>query len=203
MDGFKAYRYFMSLKLHFTSDTYDVFKTGGRVKGTREAFEKRNDKYLFEKLAKRFQKDRELIQYLTANFAYGNEFVIWNTSDADQNYSEWIRRKESRTKIFQDDLIVIQNNYSDFDEIFSFTSSGIPAIISLLWRGKITIETVVCINNISGLIASWKRNNQITETVKGDVRKIEKLDKFVKYDSYRLVPIFNEFVSEMKEKVHG
>ncbi len=61
MDGFKAYKYYMAIKLHFTKDGFDVFKNRGNVKGTREAFNARNDSYLFEKLARKFPVDKDLI----------------------------------------------------------------------------------------------------------------------------------------------
>jgi hypothetical protein len=48
MDGFKAYRYYLAIKLHFTTDKFNVFENRGNVKGTREAFNARNDRYIFE-----------------------------------------------------------------------------------------------------------------------------------------------------------
>ena len=48
MDGFKAYKYYMAIKLHFTSLKYNVFETRGHVKGTRDTFNSRNDRYIFE-----------------------------------------------------------------------------------------------------------------------------------------------------------
>jgi hypothetical protein len=68
MDGFKAFKYYIAIKLHFTKDSFDVFKNRGSVKGTREAFNARNDRYVFEKLARKFPVDKELIQYYVANF---------------------------------------------------------------------------------------------------------------------------------------
>ena len=44
MDGFKAYRYYLAIKLHFTTDKFNVFENRGNVRGTREAFNVRNDK---------------------------------------------------------------------------------------------------------------------------------------------------------------
>ena len=44
IDSFQTYKYFMAIKLHLTTDRYDVFKSEGRVSGTRITFEKRNDR---------------------------------------------------------------------------------------------------------------------------------------------------------------
>ena len=51
MNGYQAYKYFMAVKLHFTTEKYDLFEKRGRVSGTQATFEKRNDRGLFEKLA--------------------------------------------------------------------------------------------------------------------------------------------------------
>ena len=95
MDGFKAYRYYLALKLHFTSEKFNVFENRGNVKGSREAFEARNDRYIFEKLARKIGNDRDIIQFFVANFAYGNESAIYAGQEADDNLGEWNKRKQS------------------------------------------------------------------------------------------------------------
>jgi hypothetical protein len=64
MNGYQAYKYFMAVKLHFTTEKYDLFEKRGRVSGTQATFEKRNDRGLFEKLADNFDTDQQLIQFL-------------------------------------------------------------------------------------------------------------------------------------------
>ena len=68
MDGYKAYRYYLAIKLHFTTDKFDVFQNRGNVKGTREAFNARNDRYIFEKLAQKRSDDKEIIQFFNTIF---------------------------------------------------------------------------------------------------------------------------------------
>ena len=73
----------MAIKLHFTTDRYDVFEANGKVSGSKETFEKRNDRFLFEKIGRKFNEPRQLIEYFVANFAYGNTGVIYS-SESDQ-----------------------------------------------------------------------------------------------------------------------
>ena len=91
MDGFKAYRYYLAIKLHFTTDKFDVFQNRGNVKGTREAFNARNDRYIFEKLANKFDQDKDIIQFFVSNFAYGNGAAIYDGKEADDSYTEWLK----------------------------------------------------------------------------------------------------------------
>ena len=53
----------MAIKLHFTNDEFNVFENRGRVKGTRDTFNARNDRYIFEKLATKYPTDKEIIQF--------------------------------------------------------------------------------------------------------------------------------------------
>ena len=63
IDGFQTYKYFMAVKLHLTTDRYDVFRSNGRVSGSRSTFDKRNDRFLFEKVGRKFDNPRNLIEF--------------------------------------------------------------------------------------------------------------------------------------------
>ena len=43
MDEFAVYKMYIALKLHFTTDNYDVIKRNGKIKASRQAFAKRKD----------------------------------------------------------------------------------------------------------------------------------------------------------------
>ena len=200
MDGFKAYKYYMAIKLHFTSSKYDVFETRGHVKGTRDTFLSRNDRYIFEKLAQKYD-DREIIQFFVSNFAYGNDTAIYGNSEAEELYSEWQRRKQSITKIFIDDLTNIMN----ICDVHRFTTDGIlkskngelPVLTSMFLSGKITIETMRMIDDIEPFLHSWE-NDPMLKIVMGDkLLRAEKLKGFVKYDKDKITKIFNHFKEEL------
>ena len=200
MDGFKAYKYYMAIKLHFTSSKYDVFEPRGPVKGTRDTFLSRNDRYIFEKLAQKYD-DREIIQFFVSNFAYGNDTAIYGNSEAEELYSEWQRRKQSITKIFIDDLTNIMN----MCDVHRFTTDGIlkskngelPVLTSMFLSGKITIETMRMIDDIEPFLHSWE-NDPMLKIVMGDkLLRAEKLKGFVKYDKDKITKIFNHFKEEL------
>lgn len=203
MDGFKAYKYYMAIKLHFTKDNFDVFKNRGSVKGTREAFNARNDRYLFEKLARRFPVDRELIQFFVANFAYGNDNGHYAAEDAQSNFIEWNRRKQSITKIFSDDCHkIVMQSYKDKlkkDQLFYFTSNNYPSILKMYLGAQISIETVRILDDMMQLVENWKQNSSMVILWENEIRKIEKLAGFVKYDKTKVEQVFNNFKKELTE----
>jgi hypothetical protein len=203
VDGFKAYRYYLAIKLHFTTDKFNVFENRGNVKGTREAFNARNDRYIFEKLAKKHPTDREIIQFFVSNFAYGKDTAIYAGQEADDNFIEWNRKKQSITKIFIDDLASllthIEVNKLKHSCIFNFTDNEYPVALTMFIGGKINIETLRIIDDFAGIIDDWKNHPSIKYIWEDELRRIIKLTGFVKYDRIKLEKIFNHF----KEEIDG
>jgi hypothetical protein len=102
MSAFEAYIDFCALKKHFT-DTYDYHKYHGKLRRKIETFEKRKDKWIFEKLAKR----KDYHDLLLANLAY--EPKLWITDitgkeDGERRYIEWKRKQQSLSYIFESEL---------------------------------------------------------------------------------------------------
>jgi hypothetical protein len=201
MDGFKAYRYYLALKLHFTSEKFNVFENRGNVKGSREAFEARNDRYIFEKLARKIGNDRDIIQFFVANFAYGNESAIYAGQEADDNLAEWNKRKQSITKIFIDDLAslltYVEINKLPTSSIFDFNFNEYPAALKLFLGNKISIETLVIINELDHIVEHWLDNPTVQHIWSNELLRIKKLIGFVKYDKEKLRKIFTHFVEEL------
>lgn len=203
MDGFKAYRYYLAIKLHFTTDKFNVFENRGSVRGTREAFNARNDRYIFEKLASKKSDDREIIQFFTSNFAYGKDTAIYAGQEAEDNYIEWQRRKQSITKIFIDDLAAIlthiELNKLKHTAIFGFTDNEYPVTLKMFIGGKITIESLRIIDDFTGIIEQWENHPSVKYIWDDEIRRVKKLTGFVKYDKIKLSNIFNAFKEEIAE----
>jgi hypothetical protein len=199
MTGFKAFRYYLALKLHFNNDKYNVFENKGNIKYSYENFNSRNDRHIFEKLARKFDTDKDLIQFLVANFAYGHDNMIFAIEEANEYYLEWQKRKQSISRIFKDDLNTIelesQKNALSLDQIINFTLNEYPSIIKLYLGKKIAIESISILNDLLDFIPKWKQNPSGMLILESDIRKIEKIKGFVKYEQDKIKPIFNEFIT--------
>ena len=203
MDGFKAYRYYLALKLHFTTDKFNVFENRGNVRGTREAFNARNDRYIFEKLAQKHPEDKDIIQFFVANFAYGNDTAIYEGREAEENYLEWQKRKQSITKMFIDDLATlltyIETHKLKNNALFNFTENEYPVALNLFVGGKISIETLRIIDDFIPIVANWKTHSSVKYIWEDELRRITKLTGFVKYDKIKVGTIFKHFMEELAE----
>lgn len=197
MDGYKAWKLYMAVKLHFTTNKYNVFNNRGHVKGARDSFVTRNDRYIFEKLARRFSSEQEIIQYYVANFAYGNDSVVYSDGEAQENLTTWQKRKQSISRIFENDLQVIHLHLEKqglgITELFSGDQ---PELLKLHLGGYVTVETMVILNAITGYLANWAHLNLLWDV---ECRRIDKCKGFVKFDIEKLTETYVKFEQEILE----
>lgn len=203
MDAYKAYRYYLALKLHFTTDKFNVFENRGNVKSSRDTFNARNDRYIFEKLSNKYDTDRDIIQFFVASFAYGDETAIYDGSSAVENYNEWTKRKQSITKVFIDDLANVmthlETNKIGYETVFDSKDGELPVLLALYLSKKVTIESLRILDDMENYLQKWETNSSIMLAFEQEVRRIKKLTGFVKYDRIKADKIFSHFKEEFVE----
>lgn len=186
MNGFETYKLYVALKNHFNSDTYDFFRYGGKTRASGKSFDARHDKYFFVKLAK--HKDPQ--RYILANIIEDNANVwvgdLVNEQKAEENYRSWLKRQESLTYIFQQDLEQLDE---DFNKNLVVEGSKHPLLLQLLIHKRISLETVVILNELCPFSKYWTRN--IEEDVIWPMynRKCRKYRPFLRFDKEKFKQI--------------
>lgn len=192
ISGLHAYKYYTAVKLHFTSDKFNVFENRGHIKCSQDALDKRNDRFIFEKLGRKFNTDKELIQFFASNFIYGNSNVIYAGTESDSNYIEFIRRKQSISRVFEEDCDKIIETGCNVDQLIKFTNNEQPVILSLYLGNIITIETLIILDSILGFINEWKEETLYMMIMGDTIRIIDKSKGFVKFDSTKVLKIWED-----------
>ena len=201
MNGFKAYRYYIALKLHFTKDKFNVFENNGNVKGSYETFQARNDSYLFEKLGKRHPADHELIQFYVSNMVLGDASTIYNDGVAEENFKQWLGWKESITYNFKEDLhkleLEVEKNGYSADELFNCTLNDFPIIIKLYLGKQINPITMAMITDMYEPAGEWLNNPTLSLVLEQEIRTLYKMRGFFKYDKEKIEKIFKDFMHSL------
>jgi len=159
MNAFEAFKLYTAIKNHFTTDSYDFFKYHGKTKVTQNTFDVRKDKYMFHKLS----KHEDPLTFLVANLSENPKLYVANMFDLDKEmkYNEFLRRKQSLTYIFEND---IDNLLEDFDKNFEVPDDGdYPFLLKLLTRKKIAKESFIIMNDCVRFFGLW--NKKITDPV--------------------------------------
>ena len=100
-DGINAYKTYLAIKQHFTSN-YDYQKYNGKVRATEESFLKRRDRFFFKKLEKKYNK-QELEMYFVSNFINSTSKWIGNllSQDSEKVFLDYKKNQQSLTYTFK------------------------------------------------------------------------------------------------------
>lgn len=149
MNSFEVYSTYVALKTHFSRKTYDYFKYNGTVKVSIEKYNKRPDKYFFEKIAKKYNKE-EVIQYFVSNFLVNSNFHIIQMNN--QNYVEWQRKMQSFSYLFSMDVDTILERCTSINECMQCNNSNHSQVLKLFLGGSLMMETLIMLNRLTGFI---------------------------------------------------
>lgn len=149
-----AYFLYVAVKNHFSKQSYDFLKYGGKTKCKTESFEKRKDKFLFYRLATKYSAD-DIVSFYVSQ-AIDGELSISSLSNnllKSQNiYKNWLKRINSIKLNYNYDLktIALESNY-DWKNVFR-CDRNFPLIFRLLVEGKITPESYSLLHKLTGFI---------------------------------------------------
>ena len=189
MNGYDLYGLYQAIKLHFTSESYNFFHYDGKTRISVDAFQKRRDKFLFHRLARKYRDD-EMVPFLVANFVHSDD--NWTRSlleeEAEQTYREWKRTTDSMTKVYVEDLQKIATKET-FNDLFKVEDGQFPKLLMHFMQKDVTIETMVILNNIFDFIRIWDKKISDDIIYPKVSRKIRKYGAFlnVNVDKYKLL----------------
>lgn len=191
---FDAYKCYLSLKNHFTKDSYDYHKYCGKSRATVQSFYKRRDRFWFEKVARQ-KTDQEIVEFFVANFvSCPDPETLWigeMIKEGEDRYTNWKRKVQSLSYVFKEESEELFAE-SKVDEIFQ-CSKGHPLILKKFLSGKISLETMVIYDRIFSFGKDYdqKLKDPVWQTVS---RKIKKYNPFLNIDVFRYRKILKEII---------
>jgi hypothetical protein len=189
MTPFDAYKIYLALKNHFSKPKYDYFKYAGKSRASVESFNKRKDKYWFERISRQ-KNDDEVKDFFLSNFvALDNPQAVWIGQlirEGESCYKEWMKRQQSLMYIFKQESESLLSE-GNLEEILD-ASRQHPIILKKFLSGNICIETFTIWNKI--FLFRNKFDQQLLDPVWEIVSlKIQKYSPFLNTDvkSYKKV----------------
>ena len=193
---FETYQTYLSMKSHFTNRKYDFFKYGGKSRATMSSFNKRKDKYWFEKTSRKYS-DEQVLDFLLANFVNAdtpqNLWIGEIINSGERTYAEWMRRKQSMTYIFkeQSEKLLSEN---DLEEVFK-CSKGHPPLLRKYLGGEISLETLMILEKVFSFAKDFDKKLQdpVWETVS---LKLRKYSPFLNINVFTYKKVLREIINE-------
>ena len=193
---FETYRTYLSMKSHFTNPKFDFFKYGGKSRATMTSFNKRKDKYWFEKTSRKYS-DEEVLNFLLANFVTtDNPQNLWIgeiINSGERNYAEWMRRKQSLTYLFKEQVerLISEN---ELEAVFD-CSKGHPPLLKKYLGGEISLETLTILEKVFSFVKNFDK--KLTDPVWESVSlKIKKYNPFLNINIFPFKKILRDIINE-------
>ncbi len=193
---YETYQTYLSMKSHFTNPKYDFFKYGGKSRATVSSFNKRKDKYWFEKTSRKYS-DQEILDFLLSNFITANNpqnlWIGEIINSGERNYSEWMKRQQSLTYLFKEQLEGLLSE-KKLDEVFD-CSKGHPPILKKYLGGDLSLETLIILEKIFSFVKNFDKTikDPVWETVS---LKVKKYIPFININMVYYKKILREIVNE-------
>ena len=193
---FETYQHYLSLKNHFTNPKYDFFKYGAKTRASVTSFNKRKDKYWFEKTSRKYS-DKEVVDFLVSNFtATDNPQNLWIgeiINSGERNYSEWMKRQQSLTYLFKEQSNELLSE-NELESLFNCTK-GHPLILKKYLSGSVSLETFTIFDKIFRFSENF--NKTLTDPVWETVSlKLKKYSPFLNIDMFHYKKILRDIIDE-------
>lgn len=201
MSPFEAFQLYNAVKLHFESKTYDAVKYNFKTSVKYNSFEKRRDKYFFAKLANKFNKKDDLIEYYVSNFVIENNWVGDMINETgERRYTSYLKFKQALSKHVADDIDTIHEHMMEngitFDDMFKSIEGFHPEVIKLMLKGCIRIETVVILDSLLGFMDRADKKVKDPMLWESIYRKVKKYSPFLRFDKQKIKNLcINKFVT--------
>ena len=196
MAPFEVYCEYLALKNHFSNPKYDYFKYNKKVRATVTSFNRRKDRYFFERTSRKFS-DKEIVDFLVSNFvAVDSPSNLWIGSiinSGEKNYADWMKRQQSLTYLFKEQSMELFSE-NELENALN-CSKGHPIVLKNFLKGQICIETLVIYNKIFefGKKFDKKLLDPVWETVS---LKIKKYSPFLQIDIFKYKKILRDILDE-------
>ena len=174
MTPIEVYKTYLAFKNHFTKKNYDYFKYCGKTNASSSAFNKRKDRYFFERMSRKKDED-EIKQFFLANFIECDDperlWIGEIIRSGNDYYSSWLKRFQGLTYLFENESEFI--NKDNFEDLFLVEGYSHPEILKKYLQKDISIETMVILDTMLNYTKDFNRkmSDPVWETVGLKIKK--------------------------------
>lgn len=202
VNGKSVFMLYLMMKNHFNGK-YDVIKYHWTMRISDQAYNKRRDKYFFEKLSEKHML-KELTLIFMSNLVANQDAWIGDISDADAMvfYREYIGRLKRMKTQYEDDIKNIyyfsQKVGESLSGIFEYNIKGDSSyIFKLLQSNVISFETFILLDSFLNIID--KHDNSTNNLVWSNYStKLNAYKKILDVDADEAKRVFMEVIKQCK-----
>lgn len=150
MTPFQVFVVFSTIRLHFSTKTYDYFKYRGQSRSvTPESFARTPSQYPFSVISRKFpsQDDVEhffVSQYVCPQNLLKEPYKIWITDMNMDNYLWWKKRRDAQLYTFTEEVSLLDERYQ-IGNVFKLSSNEdrvFPQVLENIINGEIGLDFI-------------------------------------------------------------
>lgn len=196
ISGFEAYHLFLALKNHFHTENYDYFKYAGKIRASEHSFLVKRDRIFFEEAARRYTRE-DLTDLIISNLLVGRKWfidMIRNEREAAEKVRmEYVKRKESFSYLFAQDLDRMLGTVSEPKQLFSIEHGSYPEIINHYLNRNVPVETLSALDMVINFSCVFDRKLGKDDVIWEPTRLlIKKYKPFLRLDESKLQEIIRD-----------
>ena len=188
--GYESYKLYLALQRHFSTD-YDFFKYHGKVRASVEAYEKRSDKFSFEKLVKILDSQFHTDFYVSHFLDNPREWVKNMSKSKWEGYKATYKNLPTK---FKEDLQYIKmigpGSAIKYDR-------DIPIIHEKVINNTISKESVILLDSLFPFIDKHDKEIDIGFVWPEHIQSLKKYRPFVLKKTETNYNIFTETAKEV------
>lgn len=197
MNPFQVFCIFLALKQHFTKSSYDVIKYNWKTRASLTAFNKRTDRYFYERLSRK-KNEQEIKNFFIANFVNCDNpqsvYIKDLMKDGEDTYVEWMKRVQSLSYLFETEASVFISK-DKFNELFECKNKQHSPLIHKHLQKALSIETLVILDKILHYVEDYDK--VLDDPMWDSLRmKIVKYSPLLDINTQKYSKILKEIVSE-------
>ncbi|WWQ13117.1 DNA helicase loader [Morganella phage vB_Mm5] len=194
---------YLVMKNHF-SGKFDAIHYKWNMKISEHTFEKRKDKYYFQKLAKRYTF-RELYLFFMSNFIENPDFWIGDIDNGIETYQTYVGRLKRLDTVFSDELTNIyqfaKSRNIPLGKIFEYsTKSKTSYIVKLVQSKVVSYEVFLLLDCVLDIINKHDQiaNDLIWSEFSKKIKAYKKIIVLDDKDKLKYTKIFKETINKLR-----
>lgn len=189
LSPFGAYTVYQSVLAHFNNPKYDCFKYRFQTKTSERCFENTGMVGIFEGLAKKHPKDRELAHFFATLYAV---YDITHVSKMVSNHEKFSEHKGKLMNLsyhYESQLKACMKRHSKtFPNILKPRKGGdMPHVLDDFLAGYISLEVLIALNKVTGFLKHSRKEVQDPLSFPEIVVKIEKFSPFLSFSHEKIL----------------
>lgn len=202
-----TYKLYLSIKSHFTNDSYDFFRYRGnvKIKNPEKSLVSKPYFYTITKLSKKYEA-KQLRDYFVSNMLVDDGKNIFDVdSEGKRVYDDYLRRKNSRTYLFKTEVTKVANevknrNGTHFWDSVNPEQETHPLLFRMFVGSYISPETMALLYKIKSYISIWDGSVKENVLYPMVTNQIKKFEPFVMIKD--MTPFMN-YISDSEKTVFG